>query len=873
LPADADSDVERELGFHLEMRAAELEAEGLSPASARARALREFGDYAEARMALEREAKLTQRRWRRIRLFDELRQDTRHALRMLRAHPGFAATALLTLALGIGADVAMFAVLHGVLMRRFPYAQPDRLVLLWENNTQENLPRYNLSPANYADFRNDNRTLAELGAVNRYMTYVLTGSGEPERVRAVTMNSAGFRALGVAAALGRTFGPADDQDADNSVILMDGIWRRRFGGDPEIIGKTITLNGQARTVVGVMPRGFSIPVVPEAEMIGQFLLSPEEWQLRAVHFVIGIGRLAPGVSLTRAQADLGQIAARLEQDYAQSNSGTRVTLLSLHEALVGDVELVLFILFGAVGFVLLAACTNLTNLLLARAAFRTRELAVRMALGAGRARVIRQLANEATVISILGGFLGVVVAVGIVRAVRAFGPADIPRLDSVGVSATVIAFAFAISLLSGLLFGMLPALRAVQADAGLAMRDAGRRTTPGRAGNRVRRALVVVQVALAVLLVVGAGLLFRSFQLLASVDPGFRPESAITFMVERRGSANAIELIGFYDRLTERLAAMPGVTVAGGIAELPLSEEEGPTSWLQLEGYTWPPGASREVGYRRVLPGYFDALGAPVVRGRGFEPSDRANQGLPLLVNETFVKRFSPDRDPIGRRIKLGPNPDRAPWRTIIGVVADVRNAGLASEPLPDVYTLFTQSPSARMMLVVRTAGDASGLGDEIRRVVREVDPAVPVSGISTLEQVVSRSIARPRFSVLLFGSFAALGLILALIGTYGVLSYTVARRTSEIGVRMALGARRGQILGLVLREAVILCCVGIGVGIAAALALTRLLRGMLFHVSTTDPATFIAVPVLLLVVTVIACWLPAWRAAQLDPTDSLRAE
>jgi predicted permease len=870
---ETSSAVEQELRFHLEMRAAELEASGLPAAEARERALREFGDYAEARLSLEREQRQVERGARRRMLLDELRQDVRHSLRMLRNNPAFAAAVLLTLAFGAGANIAMFAVVHGVLLRPLPYAEAEELVLLWENNTQEGNEPYPISPANYADFRGGNQTLTELGAINPYASYVLAGEGEAERMAGATLNSAAFRALGVNAQSGRTFTAVDDAAPEgNPVILLDGIWRRRFGADTAVIGRTITLNGAAATIVGVMPRGFRVPAVPDAEILGVFLLDAAMWQRREIHFVIGVGRLREGVTAEQARADLERIAVQLERQYPQSNSGTRATLLPMHFATVGDVQPILLVLFGAVGIVLLATCANLMNLLLARTTFRTRELAVRSALGAGRFRIVRQLVHEAAFLSVLGGALGIVVAAAALRAVQLLAP-DIPRLEGVGVNAAVVGFAFVLSLLTGLLFGTLPAVRAAGDIAGGALREAGRRATASRERSRLRRGLVVVQVALAVLLVVGAGLLFRSFRELSGMDPGFTPQSAITFTVDRRGDADAIELIRFYDRLEERLAALPGVTHVGGIAELPLSEEKGPTSWLQLEGHVWPTVTSPEVNFRRVLPGYFEALSVPVIAGRGFETSDRGNQALPVLVNQTFVRRFSADREVVGRRIKLGPNPERAPWRTIIGVAGDVKNAGLASEPTPDVYLLFAQNPSPRMMLVLRSENAQAPAVADIRRMVHEIDAAVPVSGFRTMAEVVSQSIARPRFTLLLFGSFALLGLLLAVVGTYGVLSYAVARRTAELGVRMALGARRAQILALVLREGASLCVIGIALGLAGAFAFSRLLDRMLFRVSATDPVVFSSVAALLFAITLLACWLPAWRAARLDPVVSLRVD
>jgi predicted permease len=864
----ARSDVADEIAFHLDMVVEELMASGMDEQSARARAARQFGDIAAAQSALEAETRRTDEHTRRTELLAEMRQDVRYALRVLIRSPVFAIAAILTLALGIGANAGVFAVAFGVLWEQLPYRASDRLLLAWEDNTAEQQPRYDFSPANYRDMRERARTLAGLAAFDTYVNPNITGPGEPERATTVRVMGDFFGVLGVDAARGRVIQPTDEIDgATPVVVLLHGLWQRRFGGDPAIVGRTIELNGQSIEIVGVMPPEFEVPGAPDVELITPLRMTPDDWALRNVHFLTLVGRLRDDATVTQAQAELNGIAADLERAYPESNRGTRVTALSLREALVGDVRTMLFIVLGAVGLVLLAACANVANLLLARAAGRERELGVRAALGAGRGRIVRQLLTESGVLALLGTAAGVALAAVLVRGVRTLGPAILPRLGAVTLNGYVVVFALGCSLLTALLVGALPALCSMGMR--LSALHTGTRGSSSRAQQRVRRAIVTGQIALSLVLLTGATLLGRSFQSLLAIDPGFAPDSVLTFTTLKRGEA--VPVIRFYDDLLAHVRALPGVVHAGAINRLPLAEK-GPTSWLRIENHVWQTPTPPEVGYRPVTPGYFEAMGIPLLRGRRFEPADRGNRALPVLINAIAAERFFAGRDPVGVRIRLGPNP-QAQWRTIIGVVGDTRNIALTEAVQPEVYPLQAQSANGTMMIAVRTRRAPVDVLPAVRAHVTSLDPQVPIEDVRTMRDLVAQSVARPRFTLLLLAVFAGLGLVLAVVGTYGVLAHLVAQRTKEIGIRVALGARRGDVLRLVITEGAVLAAAGIVMGTALALLATRVLRNLLYGVSPTDPLTFGAAALVLALLTMLACWIPARAALRLDPNEALRTE
>ncbi len=865
-------DVASEIAYHLERVTEELMAQGMDEQSARAAAERRFGDVTDAAHALEAESRRTEGHARRAEWLTELRQDVRYALRALLRDPGFALAAVLTLALGIGANTGMFAVAHGVLFRALPWPDADRLVLAWEDNTQEANPRYPFSPANYRDLRERARTVDALAAFSAFGGGpVLNDGGEPERVKDASVLGGFFEVVGARAALGRTLLASDESpDAPVVIVLTDSFWRRRYGADPGVIGREVTLGGGPATIVGVMPPDFRVPGVEDIEIIDPLQLDPGMWARREIHFMTLIGRLAPGATVAQAHDELNAIAADLERDHPESNRGTGVTLASVREAIAGDVRTTLLVLLGAVALVLLAACANIANLLLARASGRSRELGIRAALGAGRGRIARQLLTESLVLATLGAAGGVAVAALLVYAVRGLAADTLPRVEDISLNATVLLFALGVTLLTALFIGLLPALGAARSRlAGL--QGGARGASAGRERHRARRVLVVAQVAFSVVLLAGAGLLVRSYRTMMGVDAGFERESVLTFSVAKVG-ADAGEIVRFYDELRARILALPGVRAAGATNSLPMTGSGG-TSWLTIEGHAWDTPTPPEIGWRPVTLGYFDAMGIGLAQGRGFGATDRDSDALPVMINRHAADRFFPGRDAVGARIRLGPNPE-APWRTIIGVVENTRNQGLTEDVFPEAYPLMTErTASGIMMLAVRTGVEPMSLLPSIRAHVTALDPRVPVEEVRTAGQIVAASVARPRFTVMLLGGFALLGVVLAVIGTYGLLAYLVAQRQREIGIRMALGADRRRVLRMVVGEGFGLAAIGVVAGVGAALVLTRLMRSMLFEVSATDPLAFGGAALLLVLVTLAACWVPARKAAEVEVAEAVRME
>jgi len=804
---------------------------------------------------------------------DTLLRDIRYAARTLLKSPGFTAVAVVTLGLGIGANTAIFSVVDSVLLRPLPYRAPDRLVMLWENHPQDGAPRSPFAPANYSDLRTQTGSFERLGAIYPYSTVNLTGAGEPEQLRLLRVSGDLFPTLGVAAQLGRTLSPEDDRPGGpNVLVISDGFWRSRFGSDREAVGRSVTLGGAPFTIVGVMPPGFALPTW-SGDLIAPLGLDEQTAQLRAVRFLTLVGRLKPGVSLPRVNAELATIASRIAAAHPETNAGVGVTVLPVTQAVVGDVRPALLVLFGAVAFVLLIACANVANLQLARAAGRGREMAVRAALGAGRRRLVRQLLTESVLLAACGALGGLALAAWGIEWLRHLGAVDVPRIAETSVRWPVLLFTAAAALVTGVAVGVVPALHAMQPQLAGALSESGRGSAGGRERRRARSVLLVSQVALALVLLIGAGLMLRTLQRLLDVQPGVQVDRAVTLGTRVGGPRyqNPLATIAFYDQLTERLAALPGVQSVGAITVLPFGPS-GPTTGLRFESRPPVGGPPPEAEYRSVTPGYFAAMGIPLLAGRGFERADRSDSTLPTLVSETFAQRYFPGDTALGQRIRLGPNPN-APWRTIVGVVGDVRDLGLGAPPRPDVYVLFTQSPSAAMSLVLRTTGDPGTAVAPARAVIRALDPDVPISNIASLRQLVGGSVARTRYAGSLLAGFAALALVIAVVGIYGVMSYLVTQRSRELGVRIALGARPGDILRLVLREGVQLGLLGAGLGVLAAFGTTRAMVRLLYEVSPADPMTYTAVSLLLIAVVLVACYIPARRATKIDPMVALRTE
>lgn len=795
-------------------------------------------------------------------------QDLRYGARILWKQPGFTLIAVLTLGLGIGANTAIFSAVDALLLRQLPFLDPARLVMIWEHDTQEGNSRNPVAPANFVDWRKQNEVCAQLGYFTQPSGLNLTGKSEPERITGIFVSPNLFSLLGVQPQLGRGFLPEDLQERGGlAVILSHGLWQRRFGGHPAVIGQTLTLDGAAFTVVGVMPAQFQLP--EEAELWG-LTLNGELTTMRNQHFLRVMARLKPDVTLAQARAHFSLIAQQLAQQYPATNQGYGANVLTLREQLVGDVRLTLWVLLGAVGFVLLIACANVANLMLARAGIRQREMAIRNALGAGRRRLVRQLLTESLLLALLGGALGLLLAAWALDSIAALS-AQIALAPEIKLDLRVLGFTLLVTTLTGIIFGLAPALAAARPNLNDALKAGARNAST--ASQRLRGGLVVAEIALAVALLAGAGLLIRSFMRLQNVETGCDARDVLTMQFAPSGVRydEGEQLAAFYQQLVERVQALPGVRAAAAISRLPLAGDRS-TSGLTIEGRPLATGEQREAHYRVITPNYFNTLKIPLRAGRVLTEQDNAKAPPAALINQTLANKYWPGAEAVGQRIKLGPNAN-SPWVAIVGVVGDVRNFGLENEALPEVYVPHLQAPTDRMRLVMRTTVEPLGLVAAIREAVRGLDKDVPFAQVVTMEQLLAQSIARRRLNLLLLGIFAVLALALAAAGIYGVMSYMVAQRTQEIGIRLALGAQRGDVLRLVLKEGMLLALIGVVVGLATSLALMRWLASLLYEVSATDPLTFAGVAILLMLVALLACYVPARRAMRTDPLVALRCE
>lgn len=812
-------------------------------------------------------------------------QDIRFALRTMRKSYVFTFVAVATLALGIGINTAVFSVASGVLLRSLPYKEPERIAFIWINNprwktTNEKLPA---PPADFLDWRSQNRVFDAMSAFYSN-SFTLTGAGEPERIEGVQATADFFPILGASAALGRTFGPGEDvAGRDHVVVLSDGFWRRHFGGDPTVIGKTVTLNGNAHEVIGVMPKDFDFPQGASMPPYLQFPPKPEIWtplsfsaetaRDRSTFNLATIALLKPGVTMQQAQADMSTIAASIDEQY-RKKAGYGTALIDMREQLVGDVRTALLVLLGAVGLVLLVACVNVSNLLLARSARRQRELALRSALGAGRGRLVRQIITESVVLAVAGGALGLLLADWGTRFLLSVGHDSIPRSDEVGIDARVLVFTFAATLVTGVVAGLVPALQASRADVNALLREESRGTTSGTRSRRSRDLFVVAEVALALVLLIAAGLLVRSFSQLQHVKLGFSPEDVLTLHIDLPDYKYPDDRmnLAYFDQLLPRLESLPGVEAAGLVSNLPLTGASMSTTFT-IEGR--PPASPQErpiADYTIASPGFFKALRIPVVRGRAFGPEDAANAPGVLLINEAMARRFWPGEDPVGQTVSVSVGKYKGP-RQIVGVVGDVRRTALSEEPRPEMFVPYAQHPDGYMAMVVRARPDPMALAPAVRREVLALDRDQPVTQIRSMQQVVSDSEATRRFYLLLLSLFASLALALALMGVYGVVAYSVTQRSHEIGVRIALGARPGRIVGLVIRQGMLPVVLGAVAGALAALALTRAMSSLLYRTSATDPAVFLSAAAGLTLVALLAIFIPAYRASRIDPVKALRQE
>jgi putative ABC transport system permease protein len=804
-------------------------------------------------------------------------QDIRYAARKLARTPGFTAIAAFTLALAIGATTAIFSVIDGVLLKPLPFRDPERVVRV--TNVRGGNRMVSSAP-DFLDFRKETKSFSSLAGIdNQAMN--LTGGSEPERVQAARVSATFWSLLGVQPRIGRGFAPNEDaQSAGRVVVLSDGLWKRRFGADPRIAGKTISLDGNSYTVIGVAAPRFSFPDRPDVWVPLVFSSDDLNPGSRGGHWMGIIGRLAPNVTVAQADAEMVALTRRLEQQYPESNTGLSGAVIPMQEYLVGDVRPALYTMLGAVAFVLLIACANVANLLLVRAASRESEMAVRTALGAGAWRIVRQLVTESVLLAVVGGVGGTLLALWGVDLLLAMAPSGLPRIDEVAVNGSVLMFTAGVTVVTGVLFGVFPAVQAARANVSGMLKEGMRGSSGGLASRRARSGLVMAEMALAVVLLVGAGLLIRSFSKLLAVDPGFRAERVVTFSIAAPDTkyGQYTQRRALVADLTERMKRLPGAQGAAVVTGLPLSNMMIRTS-AHIVGTPQETPAERKItDVAFVTPGYFSTMGIPMVNGRDFSERDGSGAPVVAIVNQEFVKRYFPNENPLGKRLEIGWAQDTAATGgsvtlggEIVGVVGNVKRRGLAQEVFPEMYASYMQPTFGNFSVVVRSTADPATVMAGIRAQVRELDRDLPVSELRQLSELVSASVSRPRFYTTLLGVFASIALILAAVGIYGVISYAVSLRTRELGIRIALGATGRQVSRLVLRQGVGLALAGVVLGGAGAYWLTRLLGTLLFGVTATDPLTFLGVAGLLTAIAALACYIPARRAARVDPLLAMR--
>jgi putative ABC transport system permease protein len=856
-----ERELDEELRYHLDRQVEEYVAKGMTADDARAAALRAMGG-----VELRKEEC---RDMRRVRLVDEARRDFRFGLRMLRRNPGFTAVAVLTLAIGIGANTAVFSVVDGVILRPLPFPEPDRIVRLWETNLSRGWNDFSASVPNFVDWRERSRSFEHLAAL-RSTSFNFTAGGDPERVPAAAITSDFLPTVGVAPALGRDFLPDEHRPGGDShvVLVSHAFWKGRLGGDPSVVGTTITLNETGYTIAGVLPESFR--QIRGADLVVPLAANPAE-ESRGNHYLYVLGRLAPGATVDQARAEMAALAAQMGEQYPTSNAGWGVRVDPLYDAIVSaDTRRPLYLFLAAVALVLLIACINVASLMLARATTRQGEMAVRMALGAGRLRLAVQLLAEGLLIAAAAGALGLLLARWGVELLKTAADVNVPRLDQVSVDGRALAFTLAATLLTSLLFGIVPALHGSRSSLSDVFKGASRSTTAGAGRLFVRNVLVVAEIALSLMLLVGAGLLIRSFSTLRQVNPGFDPTNVVTMRVSLPPTKyeGDDEVRTFFEELLAGVTALPDVEDAGVVNAVPFG---GGNTAIEVVVDGQPPAADGSLpsaNWRMVTPGYFRALRVPLLRGRDFTESEYRQKVATAIISDEMARRYWPGQDPIGKRFFW--HSLDGPELSVVGVVGDVYSSGLDVKPRP---TIYLPSMLGTMTLVVRTGSEPTAQVAAVRSIVNRLDPTLPISDVARMDQSVADSTGTQRFTMVVFGCFAAAALLLAAVGLYGVLAYSVLQRTHEFGIRMALGAEARNVLGLVVRHGMGLALVGLALGTAGALAFGRLMNSLLFEVEPTDPATYAGVVSLLAVVVLLACWLPARRAVRVDPMKVLRQD
>lgn len=858
-----DRDIEEELRFHLEMRVEENLARGMTPEEAIRDAQRRFGHLGLIKEICHD--------LRGVGFMETLWQDLRFGVRVLWKNPGFTIVAVMTLALGIGANTAIFSIVNAVVLRPLPYKDPDRIMILLGNNPQRELTQNAVAPPDFLDWRAQSRSFSEMAAFESTI-FRHTAEAGAERLNGYSVTANFFDLMGEKPLLGRVFTADEEKPGNNDVaILSETVWRRHFGADPGIVGRTAKMNDRVFTIVGIMRETFKFPDTT-AEVWQPLAFNSEELQDRTDYRLVVVGRLKNGVTFEGARSEMETISRQLEQAYPATNTGWSVFMQPLQENLVGFLRPAMFILLGAVFFVLLIACVNVASLLSARMTSRRKEVALRTAIGATRLRILRQLLTESVLLGLIGGTFGVLLAILGVKVLVSFIPPSIPRVSEIGIDPTVLAFTLLVSVLTGLIFGLMPAWQTTHTELNEVLKESSRGSTGGKSQARFRNVLVVTELVLSLVLLIGAGLLIRSFVAMRNVDPGFRAEGVLVnsqLVLPPQKYAEGNRGVAFFKELFERVKALPGVESVGGITALPLQGNSRLQAYAVAGRPSQPQGQELTAVINTVGADYFQTMSIPLRRGRMFTERDDDKAPKTVIINETLARRIFSEQDPLGQRLYLrGGN---TPYE-VVGVVGDAKQFDLTGDTSPEIFTHFLESPVTFMYVLARTKGDPTSLAMPIRREVQAIDPDQPV-GNRTLTQQFESSISQPRFYALLLGLFAAVALILASIGIYGVMSYMVAQRTHEIGIRMALGAQRRDVFRIVVGQGLKLALVGVGVGLGLSFLASRLLSSLLFGVSALDPTTYVIIPLILTGVAAAACFIPARRATKIDPLIALRNE